>query len=113
MRTSRVWHVYQTLSPRTGDVIHPVLWIQGCGFSETRGGGGGGVTNQSSSTPRFCLASIYLRHQGFRFQYCHGLLAGDYREVHCNKCGDHYFAGSYGGKCYTCVPNFKYPEFDY
>ena len=21
---------------RAGDVIHPVLWIQGCGFSETR-----------------------------------------------------------------------------
>ena len=34
-RTSRVWHVYQTLSPRAGDVIHLVLWIQGCGFSET------------------------------------------------------------------------------
>ena len=35
MRTSSVWHVYQTLSLRAGDVIHPVLWIQGCGFSET------------------------------------------------------------------------------
>ena len=33
--TSRVRHVHQTLSPRAGDVIHPVLWIQGCGFSET------------------------------------------------------------------------------
>ena len=34
--TSRVRHVHQTLSPRAGDVIHPVLWIQGCGFSETK-----------------------------------------------------------------------------
>ena len=33
--TSRVRHVHQTLSPRAGDVIHPVLWIQGCGLSET------------------------------------------------------------------------------
>ena len=37
--TSRVRHVHQTLSPRAGDVIHPVLWIQGCGFSETKDNG--------------------------------------------------------------------------
>ena len=28
-RTSRVWQRSQTLAPRAGDAIHPVLWIQG------------------------------------------------------------------------------------
>ena len=33
--------LYQTLFPRSGDVIHPQLWESGSGY-ETRWGGGGG-----------------------------------------------------------------------
>ena len=33
--------LYQTLFPRSGDVIHPQLWESGSGY-ETRGGGGVG-----------------------------------------------------------------------
>ena len=31
-----------------------------------------------------------------------GVCIGDYREVHCYNCGDHYFAGGMGGSCYNC-----------
>ena len=31
-----------------------------------------------------------------------GICIGDYREVHCRKCGDHFFAGGMGGSCYNC-----------
>lgn len=31
-----------------------------------------------------------------------GMCIGDYREVHCYNCGDHYFAGGMGGSCYNC-----------
>ena len=33
-----------------------------------------------------------------------GQCIGDYREAHCFKCGDHYFAGSMGGFRCHCAP---------
>ena len=31
-----------------------------------------------------------------------GVCIGDYREVHCDRCGSHYYAGGMGGSCYNC-----------
>ena len=31
------------------------------------------------------------------------ILSGDYRNVHCHKCGRHYYNA---GKCYKCHPNY-------
>lgn len=57
------------------------------------------VTNLCSSAPHFDSGKFHNHCQACPL---FGVCIGDYREVHCDRCGGHYFAGGMGGSCYNC-----------
>ena len=57
------------------------------------------ITGMCSGSPSFDTGKFH-NHCGVCPRF--GVCLGDYREVHCDDCGGHYFAGGMGGECYNC-----------